>query len=233
MLSSVLLSTALIAPLANANTTFDTTPSWNGSDSIAPFGNPNTSTYGETFISPTDNVLNDFTFYVKPDQGASLSVKGYVYQWTGSLLGGGGGGAVGSSLFASASSMIINDSSMFNAVTVNTGGVTLTPGSQYVAFLTVSNPTDYASTTGTSVWGNTAYSHVSNDGGGGFVFYNNGNNFSNLNTVAWDNFGDFGDLAWKANFSKNNADVPEPGSIASMLGIGIFGVGMVRRRRSK
>ncbi len=229
----MLISTVLIAPMAQANTSFDTTPSWNSSDSIAPFGNPDTTTYGETFICPVDNVLNDFTFYIKPDSGVSLSVKAYVYQWSGSLFGGGGGGAVGSSMFASGSSMIINDDTMFNPVTVNTGGTTLTAGGQYVAFLTVSNPSDYSDTTGTSVWGMNLYSHVSNDGSGGFVFYNNGNNFSALNSNVWDNFADFGDLAWKANFSAGRADVPEPGSVASMIGISVFGAGIVRRRRSK
>ena len=65
----------------------------------------------------------------------------------------------------------------FSPVTINTGNVVLTPGQQYVLFLTTSTITGqpnssyrYGSTA------NTAYS------GGQFVFQNNGTNFNQLST---------------------------------------------------
>jgi hypothetical protein len=128
--------------------------------------------------------------------------------------------------------MVLNGNGAFQAVNINTGGVSLTSGNQYVALLTVSDPVDYANSNGTSVWGRT-YTHNGNNGGGGFVFYNNGNNPGALNSNAWDNFADFGDLAWRANFRAGNNAVPEPGSVAMLIGMSISGLVAVRRRNRK
>lgn len=233
-LATALLCISLVTNIANANTSFDTTPNWNGSDFISPFGSSGTSTYGETFVTPADSVLNSFTFYIKPDTGVSLSLKGYVYQWSGSLLGGGNGAAFGNALYSSPDSIVVNNDSMFNAVTINTGGVSLSAGSQYVALLTLSNPSDYIKSNGDSIWGVLPYEHLPNSGGGGMVYDNNGSDFSAINNHVWDNWYDFGEFAWKANFTPATAvNVPEPGSLASLLGIGVVGISLVRRRKVK
>ena len=225
-LGSVLMVTTATA--AFANTTFDTTPAWNGASYIQPFGNPDTSTYGQTFVAGADSLMTDFIFYLNAPQRIIVQFTGDVYAWTGSLLGGGGRGATGASLFTN-SSTVLNGDNSFQAVRMEPN-VCLKPGAQYVAFLTVSNPTDFDATTGTSVWGNLRLSHVANNGGGGFVFYNNGNNPSLLNASAWDNFSDFGDLAWKADFSR----CPEPGAIATAIVMfGGLGLGMLKRRRKQ
>jgi hypothetical protein len=155
-------------------------------------------------------------------------MKAYVFAWAGSLLGGGGGGATGPALYSSPSSIVFTGTGTGNfiPVTINTGGINLTPGGQYVAFLTISDPSDYAASSGTTSWGINLFSHVANSGGGGFVFYNNGNNFAALNTTPWGNFTDFGDLAWKATFT---AAIPEPVTLAvfGLMAAGAFGV---RRR---
>jgi|GEM_PF-1047404 len=214
---------------ANAATMFDTITPWDGSASIASFGNPDTATYGQTFIAPVDMLMTDFTFQINAAQGINLQFRGEVYSWTGSLLGGGGGQATGASLYTSASTLLSGNGA-FQAVTMNPN-IMLTPGSQYVALLTVSDPTDYAATTGISSWGINLFSRVANSGGGGFVYYNNGNNPGALNSSTWDNFEDFGDLAWRANFVGGGAAVPEPGSVALLVGGMVSGGILLRRRR--
>jgi PEP-CTERM motif len=218
-----------LASQASADTTYDTTPEWVGG-SISAFGNPDTATYGQTFVSPTDNVLNDFTFFILGDPGIHLQMTAMVFNWTGPLQGN-GGMATGPALFQSASFGLDTDGT-FQTVTTTTGGVTLTPGSNYVALLTVSDPVDYSQTTGTVDWGFLPFfTHGANNGGGGFVFFNNENNFGALNTQTWDTFSDFGDAAWTAHFSGRS--VPEPSSLA-LIGLGgLVAFRTLRRKAAK
>jgi len=68
----------------------------------------------------------------------------------------------------------------FSPVTINTGNVVLTPGQQYVLFLTTTNQQPQANSSyryGSVA--NTAYN------GGQFVFQNNGANFNQLSTNPW------------------------------------------------
>lgn len=230
-LTSLLGAWLCLATLARADVTLDTTPYWDGYSTIQPFGLSDTATYGQTFVAPVSGSLTDFTFFVTGDSSADLSLKGAVFAWSGSLLGGGGGGAIGPALFLS-SSFNYTGNGNFQSVTVNTGGVGVTAGQQYVMLLTVSDPVDYNRSTGTTQWGDVLYTHApgSASGGGGFVFYNNGDNFGALNTSAWDNFADFGDLAFVAHI--RGAAVPEPSTLA-IAGLGIAGIvahGFRRRR---
>ncbi|MBX3111733.1 MAG: hypothetical protein KF857_06960 [Fimbriimonadaceae bacterium] len=196
------MASALFVPvLACASTTFDTTYAWDNSSSISPWGAPNTTVYGQSFVAPTDNKLVDFTFYVKADQGVSIQYQAKLYSWAGSLLGGGGGAATAE--VATSSSATYTGDGTFQAITFYGNNLFLTPGSQYVLALSCADPTDYAATTGTSVWGLVS-GHVSGNGGGGFVFDNAGNDPS-LIIGTWDNFFDAGDLAWTAHFES----VPE------------------------
>jgi len=216
-LRQVALSVALAASAlaAQAGTSFDTTAFWDGSNSVGGFGNPGTATYGQTFAAPSASTLNDFTFYLGGVPGVHLQLEAYVYEWSGSLLGGSGGGrASGSALYSSGVPITFDSGDgSFQPLTVDTGGVSLIPGNHYVAFLTVSNPIDYAASTGALHWGLTAYgSHFPGDGDGGFAFYNNGSNFDALTANNWDGSAyDFGDLAWQANF------VPAPATLALLV----------------
>jgi hypothetical protein len=216
---------------AIADVTFDTTGSWNGSSSISPFGQPNTTTYGQTFVAPSDNVLENFTFYLEASSSVHLQIQAQVYNWSGNLLGGAAPqGAVGSALFTSTPINFVGNGS-FEAITVTTGGTTLIAGNPSVALFTISGPdaTDYLNSTGTASWGDTQQVHVSNDGGG-FNFYNNGSNFAAINNGNWNDFADFGDLAWKANFTASAAPVPEPSIILLLLSV-VGGVGLTLRRK--
>jgi hypothetical protein len=159
---------------------YDTTASWNGS-SISAWGSVQsgaTATYGQTFIAPTgDNVLQNFTFYVNGFGGqGTVTYQADVYAWSGSLVAGNSPqGSTGSPLF-SLSNLTFTDNGSFQAVTINTGGVALTPGNAYVALFTTSDPTSITAnsdSTGNFAFGANLFAHGSNNGGGGFNYYDN------------------------------------------------------------
>jgi hypothetical protein len=100
----------------------------------------------------------------------------------------------------------------------------LNPGGHYVVGFTLSDPADYAASSG-----DIEFQEVANrnpnypqlppgvDGNGGAVWLNNSNNFALLNTAVWDTWGDTGDLAFSAHLTV----VPEP-SIATLAMVGII-----------
>ncbi len=170
--------------------TLETYSEWNGSSALQPFGETNTATYGQTFTASADmGSLSSFTFYindaVNPDY---VDFKGYVAGWDGTKAT--------TILFTSASMSTSNNggSDGFEAITISTGGVSLTAGQQYVVFLCASD--DFDGVTGTSSWAMASDAYA----GGGYVYYNNGSDFSLLTTSTWDSFSATSDFAFIMEF---------------------------------
>jgi hypothetical protein len=169
---ALLLSGIILALSGGASRaqTINTITSWNGSSSVCCWGVPYTSTYGET-ITPTatQEFLSSFTFELNARGGATAQYQAYVYQWN-SITD----RTTGPALFTS-SVMTAPSGNSFNAVSISTGRTALTPGLQYVLFLTTSGISQ-PNPSSNYLWGGL-------NSGSGFVF-NNGN-FSSLSTTSW------------------------------------------------
>ena len=206
---------ASLTTIAHAATTISTLGDWDGSSSIAAWGGGATNTYGEVFTAPGGS-LTSFTFEVN-DNGSPASYVAEVYAWAGSVTGGNGPqGTVGPALYTSAP-MTTSGDGAFDAITINTGGVALATGANYVIDLYDGSDDGVG-----GEWGN-IFSHPGVAGDGGFNF-NNGPSSS----PAWDDFADFGSLAYSASFGA----VPEPTSWALMI-VGVAGLGGALRSSRK
>jgi hypothetical protein len=208
----LLFAVLLCAVSGFAGTVYDNftgySPYWH------PLGNPDTATYGETFSAPTngDTVLESLGFYMAgPYVGGDIILSAYIATWTGT--------GAGTLLYTSPSLDYANTGNA--ELTFSTGGITLTGGAEYVAFLSVSQ---YYGLSG-------GQSYVSGGGatipGGGFVYYNNGGNFASLFTDTWSQPGR-PDWAFTASF--DGGGVPEPGTV-TLLGAGFLGLLAIGRRR--
>jgi hypothetical protein len=211
----------------------DTLGSWDGTREVDAFGSTFSGVYGETFTAPGGD-LTSFTFEVTTT--GPLNVVGQVYAWSGGLYGDSSAGAVGPALFTSAP-FILSSPDNYQALTINTGSVAMTAGGQYVALLADTGGNVVTDSDGNPVPDSAGASFgqafvgphagVPNaPGDGGFAFYNNGNVLGLIGANAWGDGFDLGSLAWQANFN-----VPEPASMA-VLGAGLFGLGVIRRRNA-
>jgi hypothetical protein len=178
-----------------------------------PFGNSETATYGETFTAPTngDNNLQSFGFYMGSAYVAGdIQLSGYIATWTGTQAG--------SILYSSLMVDYANTGDAF--LSFNTGGLNLTAGGSYIAFLSVSQ-----------YYGLSVGEAYASDGGtipgGSFAYFNNAGNFAELTSTAWDAAGQSPD--WAVDLEFNGGSVPEPASFL-LLGAGLVGLAAVRRK---
>jgi hypothetical protein len=178
---------------------------WNGSSFVAPFGEAETATYGQTFSLSTTARMNSFTFYLDDAlDPAAIDFQAYVFSWDDSL-----NKIAGSSLFTSSAMSTTNNGGAdgFEEFAINTGGITLSAG-QYVAFFTASNLFD-----GTSGTGKMGFTHADAYTGGNLVYMNNGSDFAALSSSSWSEWADESDLA----FTVTTTAVPIPAAVWLMF----------------
>jgi hypothetical protein len=220
---AIILTLGVVAFTAstNAQTTIDTTPGWNGVNYIDAWGPQNTATYGQTFTATAaQNNLLSMSFYIDAVESSAYNFQAYVYEWTGSDTTGG-------ALFTSGTMAAPTTVGSFVNTTVNTGGLSLTPGQQYVAFYSVNGLGNGGS--GEAFWGYLGTSQQNGSdsyAGGNFVF---NNNTDTTFEGGWENptyyAGQAGDdLAFTLTF----ASVPEPTTLALL---GLSGLVVFLRRR--
>lgn len=162
---------------SKAKVVIDTISQWQQNNTVAPFGCPDSTTYGQTITAPAKfKKITKFKFYMSGQaaSGQSMVVRGEVYGWNGTMA---------TNLVAESKPITIAfDNSDFNEVTFKVKGASVKPGEQYVLFASIDK--DYESCTGNYelTWASldgTAYS------GGDFVFQNNTGNEGNWTTQPW------------------------------------------------
>lgn len=120
---AVLLGSMLTASAGTV--TIDTTSSFTG-NSVYYWGtSDSTPTYGQVFTAPIGvSTLDSFEFFVK-SMNANINFTAYVAPWVSN--------AVGTPIFTS-TPQTVSASSNFTPELINTGGISLTAGNQYVAY---------------------------------------------------------------------------------------------------
>jgi Pro-kumamolisin, activation domain/Immunoglobulin domain len=182
-LGSATSSNALLLLLGNTFVT-STLGSWNGVNFVYPFGNPNTGTYGQTFVAPSQAAaLTSFTVSMR-NLSNYVNFQFYLMAWNGTEV-------TGPILYQSPV-MTTSGAPGFQPYTFNIGNVALTPGATYVAFGIVTG-----NVTGQTGWAvASGYPYT----GGQYVYNYSGTNFSALTDSAWSGISGL-DLAFSATFA--------------------------------
>lgn len=170
-----------------------TTDGWNGTDYISAFGEPNTATYGQTFVAPLQSTLESFTVYLS-NTLASVDFRFYVMAWDGVK-------ATGPILYQSDPASTLGQTG-WNPFTFHPG-IRLTSGADYVAFVSAS--TLFNGTNGSARMGSPLGDSYSD---GHFVYQNNGTNFAALTSSTWGSLSPR-DLAFEAVFSTTPPIAPQ------------------------
>jgi hypothetical protein len=207
-------------------------PSRLGAQNITPSGPPTAmftavgpgwySDVGQAFIAG-GSYMNSFSLwlgtslnknYVSGDPTSGAELTPFVAAWDGSEI-------VGNTLFQG-SQVLVSGLSGYQELDFSTGGLALTPGTMYIAFIAAANDGVHVGNirVGTSL-----------DGGGAAATNLQGNAVNPL-TGTWDvNTPNLG-LTFAATFSDTPVTAPEPGTLVLLVtGVaGIFGTDRLRRK---
>ena len=187
-------------------------------DAFAPFGAPETATYGQTITVGSDTLLNSFSLFLFGREGGDpLSFYGYVGGWDGTKA---------TSILYTSDLRTMGTDGTFTEFAFDTGALNLTSGGKYVLFISISDLAAQAESGFTMPGTGNTYA------GGDFVYHNSGLDFASLTRDAWDCPECFNsDAVFVAQLSADTgSQVPEPASSA-LLGLGILGVAASRRKR--
>lgn len=145
------------------------------------------------FAAQADAVLDGFSFKVISDPSVTIRYQAVVAPWNGSLLGGSGPQGASAAIWTGPVSSYTGNGA-FQTISVTVPGINLTDGNWFIGLEALDG-------VGDTSWGMASFfSHLPNNGGGGF-------NFNNGPLVGtWDDFADFGDLAFTASLSTGNLD---------------------------
>ena len=188
-----LLGASVLALVCAAGTaqaeTIDTFSVWDGATGLSSWGTGfATPTYGQV-ITPLAGAtkLNDFTFYIKKNNGTAANYQAYVYAYDGTKIN-------GAALYTSGVLASPDSTVAYTAATVNTGGTILTAGQQYALFFSTLGVTQAGPS------GNSRFGRIITSGTytGGDLIFSNRTTFGELSTTAWANWLT-GDLAFIAN----------------------------------
>jgi len=209
---ALLLAAAAATFLAGAASAqnIDTTPAWDGLNTMGGFGG--TPTYGQTITAPVgQSRLDAFSFYIDA-RGLSLTIRAAIYAWDAAQQH-----AVGSALWQSPPVTVSGASGTIAEYTfAPPGGVPVTPGQRYVLLGT----TLYDAGNGPVNWG---WLQTDPYAGGEFVYLGSTDS-ADLTSAAWASTGTR-DLVFKAAFA---AAVPAPPPVAQPLPVpGLDGAGLV------
>ena len=153
------------------------------------------ATWGQTIVVPAeDNVLDSFSLYLTKSPSsdpADIIYKAYVYAWDGEK-------AVGPSLWESDSPQTVTTSAGSQELESETGGVALTPGDQYVIFISTSET--YEANASPALGCLMLPANSGDYADGEWVEMANGTDESLWTTQAWARSGE-DDVAFKASFS--------------------------------
>jgi hypothetical protein len=186
--------------------TIDTTP---GNTAINAWGPTGTVQYGQVITVPTaESFLNSFGLTFNEDN--TFSFHADIAAWNGTQ-------AIGPLLFSSAQTT--TDIGAYHTYNINTGGLVLDPGAQYVLFFDA-----YGGGTGRGFM----KARSDNPYSGGMFVYSN-NDTSQLTTGPWVLYNGSYDAAFTAEFS---AAAPLPSSVwGGLVLLGGLGMTTLARRR--
>jgi hypothetical protein len=194
----------------------DTTSSWAFTPFLSQIGEEG-STFGQTFTVPSGaGRLNEVSLWLRDAGFSPVKYGVYLSAWNGSR-------AVGPLLYQSGMQTLSQEVQLLTPqnIVLQPGGIAVTPGSQYILFVTSSEFVDGDFDRGSvGVINNDVYA------GGGVYYQPNGYSLAQLTAADWQ--GDYSslDLPFRVIFSA----VPEPSSVLLLLVGGVALVGGLRRK---